>query len=467
MNEQVAGAPGDLSDGPATAAAVVRPAITRTRLVLVDVLIGVTTLLAVIAMLAVWANRLLFNPDQWAQTSTELLANPQIRTGTANYLVDQLYANVNVAGLLKSGLPPQLDALAGPAAGALRNVAVQGTELALSRPRVQTLWTAANRVADQTFIAVVNGKAGPVGTKQGVVSLDLASIVDNVAARLGLPAGISAKLPPTVANLTIFKSNQLKFVQDAGNAVQTLALWLTIFVPILYALAILLARGHRRRTLMSVGFAIVLAGIIGVAGRSLLESQITSSLVNDEALRPAVRATVGIGTELLGTIAGAFILFGAVVVASAWFAGPLGIWVACRRAIAPFLRQQPGATFAIVAGLMLLVFIWDPIPATGTPVGIVVFLALALFGTEMLRRQTREEFPDARRGDARKALDARWQSMRGSSGNRGAHHEATALPAPNGLVDQLEKLSALRASGSITPDEYDAAKGRLLESSSG
>ena len=115
-------------------------------------------------MLAVWANRLLFNPDNWANTSTQLLENPDIRSATSNYLVDQLYKNVNVAGLLESGLPPRLDPLAGPAAGALRNVAVQGTEFALQRPLVQTLWEAANRTADKAFIAVVEGKKGPIGT---------------------------------------------------------------------------------------------------------------------------------------------------------------------------------------------------------------------------------------------------------------------------------------------------------------
>ena len=42
---------------------------------------------------------------------------------------------------------------------------------------------------------------------------------------------------------------------------------------------------------------------------------------------------------------------------------------------------------------MALIFIWDPIPATGKPAGIIIFLALALLGTYLLRRQTAEEFP--------------------------------------------------------------------------
>jgi hypothetical protein len=179
--------------------------------------------------------------------------------------------------------------------------------------------------------------------------------------------------------------------------VRSLALWLTILVPLLYALAIFIARGHRRRTLMTAGFAFLFAGVIGLAGRSILESQITNSLVSVASLRPAVRAVVTISTGILGQIAGAFILLG-LVAAAAWFAGPARIAMVARRAIAPFLRERTWQTFAITTGVMVLIFIWEPIPSTGTPVGIVVYLLLALLGTEALRRQTAVEFP---RRDAR------------------------------------------------------------------
>src|SRR5580693_4766147 len=116
--------------------------ISRGRLIGVDVLVGVTTLLLVVCVFATWANRLLFSPDNWSKTSTQLLQNQNVRTTTANYIVDQLYAN-------------------------------------------------ANRAADQTFIDVVNGRKGTVGVNQGAVTLDLASIVNNIASRLGLPSDIA------------------------------------------------------------------------------------------------------------------------------------------------------------------------------------------------------------------------------------------------------------------------------------
>ncbi len=452
-------APDDPSPPAAPGDAVApAPSISRGRLIGVDALIVVTTILAVVAMLAVWANRLVFNPDNWSATSTQLLEHPEIRSAASNYIVDQLYANVNVAGLLKSGLPPRLDPLAGPAAGALRNLLVQGVDAAFLRPRVQSLWAAANRKADEAFIAVVNGGKGPVGVKSGQVTLDLGSILDTVAARFGLPSSLSSKLPPNVATLTVFRSDQLSFVQKAGKAVKGLALWLSILVPLLYVLAILLARHHRRRTLMSVGFALVTAGVVGLAGRAILQSAVVNSLVTNEAQRPAARATVGIGTELLAEIAAAFILVGIVVVIAAWFGGPARAAVGGRRVIAPVLRERPAWCFGIVALVMIVIFIWQPIPATGTPVGIVAFMALALLGTEMLRRQAGVEFPDARSGDGVTAMRARVDAFRETLRRR----REPAPPATASLPEQLEQLATLRDSGAITPEEYDAAKANLL-----
>jgi hypothetical protein len=96
---------------------------------------------------------------------------------------------------------------------------------------------------------------------------------------------------------------------------------------------------------------------------------------------------------MLSEIAGAFVIVGIPLIAAAWFAGPARLAVRARREIAPFMRDQPGWTYGIVAGIMLLIFMWNPIPATGKPAGIIVFLALAFFGTFLLRRQTADEFP--------------------------------------------------------------------------
>ena len=142
------------------------------------------------------------------------------------------------------------------------------------------------------------------------------------------------------------------------------------------------------------------------------------------------------------------------MVVAAWFAGPARIAVGGRRAIAPFLREEPGWTYAIVASVMVLIFIWQPIAATGTPVGIIVFSCLALLGTELLRRQTAREFPDAMPGDTSAAIRARLAARGGRQGG--------AAPDDASLPEQLERLASLRDGGAITAAEYNSAKASLL-----
>jgi hypothetical protein len=447
-------------ESPSTAQAVAPAKISRGRLIFVDVLIGVTTVLLVVAIFATWANRLLFSPDNWSKTSTQLLQNQNVRNTTANYVVDQLYANVDVAGLIKQGLPTQLQGLAAPAAGALRNAAVQGAELALSQPRVQALWAQANRAADQTFVDIVNGRKGTIGVNQGAVTLDLASILDNIASRLGLPSDVASKLPPNIANLVIFKSDQLKYVQNGGKAIKSLAFWLLVIVPLLYILALFLARDHRRRTLMTIGFAGIFAGVLVILARSILQGQVANSLTSDASLQATIHDVYGISTAILKDVASGVIFIGILLVAAAWFAGPARPARTSRRAIAPFLREQTLATYGIALGLLVLLFIWNPIPATGKPVGILVFTVLALLGTYLLIQQTAVEFPEARSGAATHAIRTRVADMR----ERRQQHRA-GNPRPPGAAttaDQLTQLADLRDRGAITPEEYQAQKEKLL-----
>lgn len=432
---------------------------TRGRRILVGSVLGVTTLLLIVGIFALWANRLLFNPDNWSTTSTQLLNSPNIRSTTANYVVDQLYANVNVAGLIKSGLPPRLEPLASPAAGALRNVAVQGVQTALTRPRVQSLWAQANRAADETLIAIINGKHGNVSVNQGAVVLNLSSVVDQIASRIGLPPNLGAKLPHNVANVTIFKSKQLKLVQDIGKAVQHLALALAIAVPLLYALAILLAEGRRRRTLMNVGFALVLGGLLVLVLRRVFISQVVDSLVSDASLRPTARDTVSIATQLLRGAAIGSVSLGVALILAAWFAGPARVATAARKAIAAFVREHPVETYAIALGVMALIFIWDPIYSTGTPAGILVYTALALLGTFVLRRQCEREFPDAQLGDTSARIRAWVANIRHQ---RQQPPTAAAAATSSTIADQLRGLSDLRDHGAITSGEYETAKAQLL-----
>jgi Short C-terminal domain len=425
----------------------------RARRIWVRVILILATVLAVFAIFAIWANRQLMNPSNWAKTSTALLQRQTIRTAVSSYLVDQLYANVNVQAQLKAGLPAQLRPLAGPASGALHSVAEEAAEKALATPQVQAAWQKANRAADQVLVTIVKGGGSRVQINGGTVSLNLHQIVADVAARLGLPASTAEKLPPSVANLKVVTSSQLGLVRNLAKALHALALVLTILVVALYSLAVALAGGHRRRTLLWVGWGFVFAGLLVLVGLKIGQGQLVSAITSDASIEPAANDAYSVATSLLVQVSSASIIIGVPVILAAWFAGPAHWAVAGRRFLAPHFRERPALAYWITAALLLLVFIWGPIPATRNPVEMLLFTILGLLGAHVLRDQIAREFPDAQP-----------ISMRAAMGDKLGRARAAMTSAPAGpsKATELERLVALHDKGAITDDEYAAAKRELL-----
>ena len=215
--------------------------ISRRRLIGVDVLIGITTLLLIVAMFSVWANRLLFNPDNWANTSTQLLQNADIRSDDRELPRRSALRQCQRRRADQVGPPPRLQPLAAPAAGALRNAAVQGDRAGADAPaRPEPV----GRSQPGGRQDIHRGGQRRKGRGLGQPGRGDAEPGRDPRQRRGPPGpavNLASKLPPNIANLTIFKSDQLKTVQNGGKAIKGLALWLTILCPLLYALAVFLA----------------------------------------------------------------------------------------------------------------------------------------------------------------------------------------------------------------------------------
>ena len=171
-------------------------------------LIVAGTVLAVLAIVSLWVSRQALETDTWARTSTELLEEEAVQAAVANLLVDQLYANVDVAAELEAALQPRADVLAEPAAGALRRAAVEVADQALDRPLVQRAWERANRRAHETLVDVVEGGGGVVATEGGVVALDLRELLAEVGERTGLSVGLADRLPEGTATIEILRADQ-------------------------------------------------------------------------------------------------------------------------------------------------------------------------------------------------------------------------------------------------------------------
>jgi hypothetical protein len=354
-------------------------------------LLIVATLLTVIGIFSVWINRQALNTDNWVNTSTKLLQNEDVQGQLAIYLSDQLFANVNVEEELQKALPTKLTPLAAPAAGALEQLAPQAAEKALQRPKVQELWASANRAAHEALLKVIDGGGPAVSTGGGEVTLNLGTLLGQIAERLGVGGKIAEKLPPEAGQITVLKSNQLSTIQNIAKLIRRLPIVLTLLMILLYGLAIYFAGPRRREALRSVGICLLIAGVGTLILRGWVGKEVVDALAKAESVKPAAEAVWSIGTSLLVTVATSVIAFGILLVIGAWLVGPARFAARLRREAAPYVEEHRGVAYT-VAGLVFLALIaWAPIHAFGTLLGIIIFAVLFTLGTEFLCRQILRE----------------------------------------------------------------------------
>ncbi len=358
----------------------------RTRSILAWVLFALGTLVILVGSLTLWVKRQALDTDSWVATSSNLLEDDDVRMALSVYIVDELYTSADPQAALEERLPTNLQGLAGPIAGALRQPAVEGVDRFLQRPRVQDLWEDVNRVAHQELIAVLEDDTrGNITTGGGVVTLNLRTLVVNIGTELGFGDQLESRLPPDVGQIEILQSDQLEAAQTGVKLIKWMS-WLVILIALAcYAGAVWLARG-RRSMLRNVGAALFIVGILLLVIRRVVGNYIIDALSSGESVRDAIGSTWVIGTSLLAEVAWALIIYGVVVLVGTWLAGPMSYATRARGAMAPGLRNRPELGWGALAVVYLLLVLWGPVPALQNWLGILLLGALVALGFEAFRR---------------------------------------------------------------------------------
>ena len=270
----------------------------KKRHLLVWSLLGLATILLFVSSLTVWSKRQLLDDQAWADTSSQLLANDEVRGAIAQKLSDALFQRVDIEAQLRERLPPRSQGAAPALAAALQNtVGPAAADRLLQRPRVQTLWENANKRAHAAVLRVLEGKElgrnGNISTANGEVTLDLRPAIKRLATRLGFEDKLKANADPTAGQLVIMKSDQLSAAQTAVKTLKALSSFLVIAVVALYALAIYLARGRRRLLLGATGATLVFVGLVIASLRRFVGTAVVDSLVKTEANKHPVQRDLG------------------------------------------------------------------------------------------------------------------------------------------------------------------------------
>ncbi|UGS36875.1 hypothetical protein DSM104329_03286 [Capillimicrobium parvum] len=344
-------------------------------------------IVAILAIFAVWTARQLLEKDNWDQTTQALIADDSIHTALATYLVDQVYTNADPAAKLRDALPPRLQPLAAPAAGALREPAVRAVEKLLDAPRLQVLWAKAASITHDQFIALVNNESRAIRENGDAVVLDVRPLIALVGDQLGLPID-GSRLPESAGVIKIMDAQQLDAMRTVVKLLKTLAIVLFLLALVLLGIAIWLARGHRREITAAAALSLIVAAIVVLLLRRVLGNQVIGDLANTSTGQAAADSAFAIGTSLLAKIARTLLLLALLLLLGAWLSGPSRLALRIRTFLRPALLARPEMVHGAVLAVLLALLAIGVIPGIRTAIAALLLVIVAVVDVEMVRRRT-------------------------------------------------------------------------------
>jgi Short C-terminal domain len=457
----------------------------RARRRTVKALIALASVFAFLSIFGIWIERQALNTDDWVGTSGRLIEDEKIRTALADYLVDQLYENVDVKKELEDILPGETKELAGPISGGVRQFAGEGAEKVLETSTAQSLWKDANRTAHEQLIAVLEDKKEAVSTEGGTVSLNLGSLVTNLANQIGIGASLAEKLPADAGQVEILQSDELKTAQNIAVAIKGLALVFSILTFALFALAIYLYKEGRWVAVLFSGIGLIAAGFAAIVARQIAGGIVVDQLVADESVRPAAESAWSIATSLMVSISTTVIVVGVLFAVAGWLASPHATSRATRKVIAPALRDYSAWVYTGLAIVISIYFLSSSVQSLRSFLTTLIVALMAAAWIHELRKQCIEEFPEAKFSDTfgaprdkvvaavkganlseraaklgESAKKVRLPEVPSSEGGEAPTTEA--LTAEDTRIARLERLGELKEKGILTEEEFAAEKARVL-----
>lgn len=354
------------------------------------VLVVVASILAVLSLLAGYLRFQAFDKQTFKQTAAQLIAQPSIRDQVAATMVDELYSNVDVQAALQQRLPPALQPLAAPIAGALPQLSTQAAERILARPRAQTLFVNAALASQESLLRVLENRGKYIQTSGGVIVLNLRPLVIQLGDQVAIIRNVAASLPPQKTQITIMKADQLKTAQTAAKWLKASGVFLWLITLVCAIAAVWLAGGRRRWMLREVAIGMLIAGLLVLIVRKLAGHYITTNLVKTESVRPAASDAWRILTQLLADGAWTLIAVALITLLGVWVAGDTKIGTRVRNWVAGPLAN-PWVAFGGVAAFVVLIVWWGPTPQTHRWYVVLLGAVLLAAGMEALRRQIASE----------------------------------------------------------------------------
>lgn len=216
-------------------------------------------LLAAVAGPALWLERNVVDGAGFAQLAGPLGANSEFQEGLSALAADQATASMN--------LPPQLNELA----GALITSAARSI---YSDPGYEAAWTQTlQRSHKLTFDAAGNQEV------QGDLKLDIAPLVELVAAKVAQDLGVPLPTPKEV--VVSLEQPQVAKVLPLASALGGASGWMAFIAVDLLALGVIVAK-RRALTLILGGAGLAAVALLWQLGSGFVESALAGLVVGTE-----------------------------------------------------------------------------------------------------------------------------------------------------------------------------------------
>ena len=176
------------------------------RMLVARVLVVLAAILAVLSMLAGFIRYQALDNETFSESAADLIANDLIRDQIALALVEQLYANVDVADSLEDRLPEDQQGLAGPIAAIGREVADRAAIRVLERPRAQELWVNSLSTTHEQLLRVLDDELTAVSTEDGAIVLNLRPLVIQLGDRVAIFGRVAERLPGDAGRIEVMEA---------------------------------------------------------------------------------------------------------------------------------------------------------------------------------------------------------------------------------------------------------------------
>ena len=320
-------------------------------------LVIITSLFVLIASVAVWGKRTLFDTGRFTKVVASVLDDPAVTNAMAVKLTDTVFDAVQQTGVVADNTPQQLQKLLPVLRGALRGFVTEQVDNFLASDRGQQIMVRAVGRAHSAAMRVLEGEkpGNSVNVENGAVVLNLVPAVNAVIGRVqdrglltdkklpelsdsqspqeqisALSKALGINLKPTFGQITVYQNDKISHAetyvataQKIAKQIKRLVVMLVLVALLLIAVTILVAYDRRRAVIMlgiGVATAVVLAQI---TERRLVER--IPRLLTDADSRAAAKSVISSFTHSLGNVNVALFVIAVLTALIGFMARPGGV----------------------------------------------------------------------------------------------------------------------------------------------